>query len=280
MYRLDYLSDLGKRADHIVNGLQATGRLLMFRDIAECQTKSMRPGRDAVYLEWTASSAIIWAAPHQSLHHIFHACLHLYRYWVEGVPQFWEKDKGCVGTVRALEACYEHMAVLPAEIAHFPEAYSYWVNYIEDGLYSCKNQTPSNAKGEMFQLYALAQTAFPRAQIAESIRDEAARNGWSDEFYELLQIIFKNYNDKAFVLESLTLYLSGEIAPALGMRTIETVMGPDGLGVDQFVWASLKASRMATYPKAVVEPEPAPVFVPVKAGHYSRRRNDIRIAAE
>ncbi|MBL4790755.1 MAG: hypothetical protein JKY60_17470 [Kordiimonadaceae bacterium] len=255
MYCSDYLGELVKRADHIIDSLQATGRPLMFRDIAECETKSMRPGRDTVFLEWNTSGAVIWTAPNQSLHHVFHACLHLYRYWVEGVPQYWEQNKGCIGTVRALEACYEHMAVLPAEIAHFPEAYSYWVNYIEDGLFRCKDRPPSKAKSDMFQLYALAQTAFPRSQIAESIRDEAARHGWSDEFYELLQVIFKNYSDKAFVLENLTLYRLGKVPPTLGLRKIETVVGPDGVSIDQFVWTSLKDLRTPNVSETAEEPE-------------------------
>ena len=114
MYCLDYLGELRKRADHIVDALQATGRPLMFRDIAECEIKSTLSNRKPVYLEWNASGAVIWTAPNQSLHHVFHACLRLYRYWVEGVPQFWEQRKGCVETVRALEACYENIAVLPA----------------------------------------------------------------------------------------------------------------------------------------------------------------------
>jgi len=239
MYGADFFELIAKRANHISSAVIETGKPVIFQNKSHHPNTGDNHRRDAASLDWDANGAIVWFSPGQALHHIFHALLHLHRYWVQGVPQFWDQKNGCSGMLYEIESCYEHLVIVPVEIAHFPEAYSYWVNHAEEQLYRYQDEGRSrgNIKAKLFQLFLLAQTAFPRSQVAQSIADVAKERGLVSEFAELAAIIFKNFDHKAFVLESLCLYRSGSVPSSLGMNWAEKTNESEAL---QTYWASLK----------------------------------------
>jgi len=235
----ELLELISRRADHITSAVAATGNKLDFRDKEFCPRMDIIEDCGGAFLDLAADRATIWHATGQPLHHIFHVLLHLHRYWVEGVPQLWHKKHGCTGMLFDFESTYEHLVIIPAEIAHFREAYSYWVGFAEEKLYQCQEQalSPAHFKTQLFQLFLLTQTAFARSQVSDSISEEAEKHGLKDEFSELASVIFKNYQHKAFVLESLCQYRTGCVPEYLGLRWIEQKKGGDG---KQFFWASLR----------------------------------------
>ena len=238
MNRSDLLELIAKRADHITSALAATGKTIDFRDA------ELRPHVGGVedcggaFLDIDSDRATIWLVNGQPLHQVFHVLLHLHRYWVEGVPQLWHQQNGCSGALSSVEAAYEHLVVVPVEIAHYPEAFSYWANYAEEKLFQCQEEglLPAAVKSHLFQLYLFAQTAFPRSQVADSISVEVWKQGLMDEFEELADIIFKNFEHKPFVMENLCLYLGIENSAGLGLRRLVSD-GSDSKAI--FKWSSL-----------------------------------------
>jgi len=247
MNRPNLLDLIAARAGHITRALAATGKTIEFRDKEFRPTTGAIEDRSDAFLDLAANKATIWSAHGLALHHIFHILLHLHRYWVEGLPQLWDKDTGCDGMVHDIESAYEHLVIIPVEIAHFPDAYSYWVNYAEEGLYQCcelasatkgpSNDVSKEIKSKLFQLYLLAQAAFPRAQVATSIAEEAGKQGLLDEFSALAKIVFKNFENKAFVAETLCLYRADTLPARLGLRWVEAARKGEG---QQFHWTLLK----------------------------------------
>ena len=238
MDREELLELIANRADHITSALAATGKTIDFRDAELRPTTVGLEDCGGAFLDFAADKATVWSENGQALHQIFHVLLHLHRYWIEGIPQLWHKQNGCSGAVSSVEVAYEHLVVVPVEMAHYPEAFSYWVNYAEEKLYQCQEREalPASLKSQMFRLYLLAQTAFPRSQVADSISVEVWKQGLMDEFEQVADIVFKNYEHKAFVQESLCRYLGIVATTDLGLRRLENVPSADG---NRFSWSSL-----------------------------------------
>jgi len=239
MHSASFLDRIAARASHITTAIEATGKSLTILDKASAPQRFQFNDRGGAFLEWGARQATIWADLDQPLHHIFHALLHLHRYWVAGVPQFWDQKRGCEGMLYEAERNFEHLVVIPVEITYFPEAFGYWVFYAEKKLFEFERDKRSrgNLRTKLFQLYLLAQAAFPCSQVADSITAAVRGRGLMDEFTELAGIIFKNYHYKAFVLESLCLYGFGDVPTSVGVRWMERQPDEEG---EQVYWASLK----------------------------------------
>lgn len=271
MYRADPLELIAPHAGHITAALAATGKHIELRDIRD-RAGIKRASEDReVSLEFTAERATIWAAQGTALHHIFHALLHLHRYWVQGVPQFWDSKLGCVGVLAEMENSFEHLVIIPVEIAHFPDAFSYWINFTEESLYRYRQggRSKSSIRTNLLQLYLLAQTAFPRAQVARSIANAAAERGLLDEFVELSSILFRNFTDKAFVLENLCLYRLGEAPKTLGLRWLDPVV-PDR--ANKFQWQSLEESTRT--PGSIAAPS---LNLPIRFSAHASRQQPVVI---
>jgi len=238
MNREELLQLITSRADHITSALAATGKIIDFRDMELRPDGGSQGDRGGAFLDFAADKATIWSANGQALHQVFHVLLHLHRYWVENVAQLWHQKNGCTGALSGIEAAYEHLVVVPVEIAHYPEAFSYWVNYAEEKLFQCqeKGVLSASVKSRLFRLYLLAQTAFPRSQIADSISVEVWKQGLMDEFEEMADIVFRNFEHKAFVLENMCLYLDIANSADLGLRWIESTSSESDNG---FKWRSL-----------------------------------------
>lgn len=257
MYRADLLEMIASRASHIVEPLINKGKSIDFLDRETLPERKEGTERGGALLDWDENKATIWSSQGGALHHVFHVLLHLNRYWIHGSPQFWDQKRGCRGLLYEIESAYEHLVVIPVEIAHYPEAFSYWVNLAEEQLYSFKAADVSrgNAKARLFQLYLLSLTAFPRSQVADSIEKTAHERGLMDEFSELSDIVFKNFQQKAFVLESLCLYRLGSVPDSLGLRWLEN----DDADQHQFFWASLKdyqtLRELPSMPTSIIQQE-------------------------
>lgn len=243
MNREELLELITSRADHITSALAATGKTIDFRDTDLRPDIGSQGDRGGAFLDFAAEKATIWSANGQALHQVFHVLLHLHRYWVEDVAQLWHQQNGCTGALSSIEAAYEHLVVVPVEIAHYPEAFSYWVNYAEEKLFQCqeKGVSPASLKSQLFRLYLLAQTAFPRSQIADSISVEVWKQALMDEFEEMADIVFRNFEHKAFVLENMCLYLGIVDFADIGLRWIETT---PARGNSDFQWRSLSELQL------------------------------------
>jgi len=239
MNRDKLLELIANRADHITSALAATGKTINFRDADLRPLSGGGEENGGAFLDFGKNQATVWSANGQPLHNVFHVLLHLHRYWVEGIPQLWHETNGCAGALLNIENAYENLVIIPVEIAHYPEAFSYWVNYAEEKLYQCqeKRLAPATLKSQLFRLYLLAQTAFPKSQVADSVSVEVWKKGLMDEYEAVADIVFKNYEHKAFSLETLCLFVGVEDLTPLGLRHLERLADDSG---DVFRWLSLK----------------------------------------
>jgi len=240
MYKSEIIAALARKAGHITDAVFGPERQVLIRDKSQRPIRKGKDDKGEVGLDWTPDEATIWVTPGQPLHHIFHACLHLYRYWIEGAPQYWDLKRGCQGNLLEIENCFEHLVIIPVEIAYFPEAYSYWINSVEEGLRAVRRGGSGENLPRLFWLYALTRAAFPRSQVAEEVRLAAEEFQVLRECENLTDSLLENYDHKAFVLENFCLHQLKHVPSTLGVRSIGS---PAAHGGRSTVWTSLKDYR-------------------------------------
>jgi len=253
MYNTDIIKALEAKASHITHAIFGSEREVFFRDKSERPPDKDTNGQEQAILDWGPEWATIWMSPRQPLHHVFHACLHLYRYWIEAVPQYWDLKQGCHDSLHKIETYFEHLVIVPVEIAYFPEAYSFWINHIEEGLSAfCQEYEPGGLRGELphdplrlFWLYALSQSTFPRSQVAEEVRQTVAQLQVLDQFTNLKDRLLDNYEDKAAALIELYRFQRKPVPVTLGIRTIEPRVNG---GPQNTTWTALTAPRSMPAP--------------------------------